>query len=91
MNQWKASVRARLTNSVMFSVCALFTVLIVGLLILVMGYLVSKGAGSFSIAFFTELPTGDLRNPGGMKHAVLGTLMLLAMASLIGVPVAGPT
>ncbi len=77
---------ARINNQLMFFVCALFTVIIVGLLCMVTGYLVTVGVGSISLSLFTELPTGDLAQPGGMKHAIVGTLILLAMASLVGVP-----
>lgn len=64
--------------------CALGIVLV---LALVLGYLISIGAGSLSLSFFTELPTGDLANPGGMRHAIVGTLVLIGLASIVGVPI----
>jgi len=70
----------------MLAGCIACAVLIVAMLLWVLGYLVSIGAGSISLAFFTQLPTGDVVNPGGMKHAIIGTLVLVGLASCIGVP-----
>lgn len=70
----------------MFCVCILFTATILLLLVLVTGYLLSIGARSLSWSFFTELPSGDPRHPGGMRHAIEGTAILVALASLIGIP-----
>ncbi len=78
--------RARLTSAAMFVACSLCALIIVGLLALVVSYLVSIGSGALNWAFFSELPTGDLNDPGGMRHAILGTVVLLALASLAGIP-----
>lgn len=71
----------------MYAVCAIFAAAIVGLLVLVAGYLLSIGFSSLSVAFFTQVPTGDLADPGGMRHAIEGTLILVALAGAAGVPV----
>jgi len=68
-------------SRVMFGVCVVFTVVILLLLGLVTGYLLSIGIGSLSWDFFTKLPTGDPANPGGMNHAIWGTIILIAIAS----------
>jgi phosphate transport system permease protein len=70
----------------MLGVCAAFAALIVALMLLVTGYLISIGAGAMSWSFFTQVPTGDLANPGGMRHAILGTLLLIALSSAAGIP-----
>lgn len=77
---------ARTQNTLMFAICALFALIILGILGLVTGYLVKIGAGSLSWSFFTELPTGRVDNPGGMRHALEGTLILIALASAVGIP-----
>lgn len=74
------------TSGLMLAGCVACALGIVLVLALVLGYLVSIGAGSLSVAFFTELPTGDLANPGGMRHAIVGTLVLIGLASIVGVP-----
>jgi len=76
----------RAQSKLMFGICALFTVIILGLLGLVAGYLVSIGVGSLSWSFFTELPTGRPESPGGMRHAIEGTVILIALASFVGIP-----
>lgn len=77
----------RLKSNAMFCVCVLYTVVIIGLLALVTGYLFSIGFSSLTTEFFTSLPTGDVANPGGMRHAILGTALLIGLASLVGIPV----
>jgi phosphate transport system permease protein len=77
---------ARVTSNVLFVVCTVASFAIVGVLVLITGYLVSIGFASINLDFFTRVATGDPDDPGGMKHAIIGTLMLLAMASVVGVP-----
>jgi phosphate transport system permease protein len=56
-------------------------------LVLIFGYIVSKGASTLSIDFFTKMPTGDVGPGGGMANAIVGTLILIAIASAIGLPI----
>jgi phosphate transport system permease protein len=76
----------RSKSTLMFLVCVLFAVFILGLLGLVTGYLIKLGWKGMSWEFFTQLPSGDVAKPGGMKHAIAGTALLLGLASLVGVP-----
>jgi len=76
----------RWTSRTMFGVCVLFTVLILTVLVLVTGYLVSIGWRSLGPEFFSSLPSGDPHAPGGMRHALVGTGILVLLASLVGVP-----
>jgi phosphate transport system permease protein len=71
----------------MFLVCIVFAATIVAVLGMVILYLFSIGAKSLSLDFFTTLPTGDPASPGGMRHAVEGTAILVGLASLVGIPV----
>ncbi len=70
----------------MFWLCVGACAAVVMVLVLVVSYLVKIGAGSLSVSFFTQAPSGDVANPGGMLHALVGTLILLALASLLGIP-----
>jgi phosphate transport system permease protein len=57
-------------------------------LVLILWYLVKKGIGSWSGDFFTTDPNGNfLGDPGGVKSAILGTLEMVGLATLIAVPV----
>jgi phosphate transport system permease protein len=49
--------------------------------------LVLKGAGSLSWDFFTKLPVPAGEVGGGVAHAIVGTLIIVGTASLIGLPV----
>jgi phosphate transport system permease protein len=48
--------------------------------------LVVQGAGSLSIAFFTKTPAPAGEMGGGVAHAIVGTLLIVGAASLIGLP-----
>jgi phosphate transport system permease protein len=57
-------------------------------LVLIIWYLIKKGIGSWSGSFFTSDPNGNfLGDPGGIKSAILGTLEMVGLATLIAVPV----
>jgi phosphate transport system permease protein len=65
-------------------VCAILVILP---LLLVFFYLLKQGAGSVNWAFFTELPKPVGEVGGGMANAILGTFILISLASCLGVPV----
>jgi phosphate transport system permease protein len=57
-------------------------------LVLVIYYLLQKGLGSWSKDFFTTDPNGNfLGYPGGIRSAILGTLEIVGLATLISVPI----
>jgi phosphate transport system permease protein len=56
-------------------------------LVLILGHLIVKGASSLSLSFFTHMP-GPVGTPGGgMANAIVGTLVLIGIASVIGLPI----
>ncbi len=60
-------------------------------LVLVIYYLLEKGLSSWSVDFFTTDPTGAsfFKNVsiGGIKSALIGTVELVALASVIAIPI----
>jgi phosphate transport system permease protein len=48
--------------------------------------LVLKGAGSLSLEFFIRTPAPAGESGGGVAHAIVGTLLIVGTASLIGLP-----
>jgi phosphate transport system permease protein len=62
-------------------------VLVIAPLGLVFFYLLSSGAQSVNWSFFTELPKPVGVVGGGMVNAIVGSFELLALASLVGIPV----
>jgi phosphate transport system permease protein len=75
------------TDGLATGMAILSTVLVVAPLIAIFIYLIYKGASSLSIDFFTKLPKPEGEVGGGMSNAILGSAVLLGLASLIGVPV----
>ena len=65
-------------------VCAL---LVITPLVLVFYHLIKEGFGSVNWAFFSQLPKPVGEVGGGMANSIVGTLILLAIAAAIGVPV----
>jgi phosphate transport system permease protein len=49
--------------------------------------LIAKGAGSLSLDFFTQTPAPAGETGGGVVHALVGTLLIVGVASLIGLPI----
>jgi phosphate transport system permease protein len=60
-------------------------------LVLIVYYLLSKGLGAWSSNFFTTDPTGNTffggSSIGGIKSAILGTIEIVALASVIAIPI----
>lgn len=77
----------RFMSNVMVSLMIGAVIVAVLPLLFILLNLVVKGAGSLSIAFFTKTPVPPGETGGGVAHAIVGTLMIVGMASLIGVPV----
>jgi len=75
------------TSWLMYLVCTLFAAIILLLLILVTAYLVSIGLSSISLSFFTMEPSADPAHPGGMLNGLVGTGVLVALASWVGIPI----
>jgi phosphate transport system permease protein len=82
----KVSLQRRVVNHGVMAATGLAALLVLVPLFLILGFLVAKGIGSVNWAFLTHtpVPVGELG--GGMANAIVGTFMILGIASLIGVP-----
>jgi phosphate transport system permease protein len=56
-------------------------------LLLILGTLIARGAGSINLAFFTALPVPAGETGGGVAHAIVGTLLMVGVAAAIGLPI----
>jgi len=82
------SPRRRRVDRAARSGVLLLTLIALVPLVLVVYYLLVKGLGALSADFFTTDPTGNfLGNTGGIRSALLGTLEMVAVASLMAIPV----
>jgi len=74
-------------NVFMQTLTFLCAVLVILPLLLVFFHIVSQGASSLNWSFFTQLPKPVGEIGGGMANAIVGTFVLLFLASCLGVPV----
>lgn len=78
--------RRRVTDIVVRSLCVLATLIAIVPLASVLYYVLVRGIGGINLEFFTELPKPVGETGGGMGHAVVGTLKLVGLACLFGIP-----
>ncbi len=76
-----------LTDGLVTGLAILATLVVVAPLVAIFVYLLYKGASSLNLAFFTQIPKPVGETGGGMANAILGSAILLALASSIGVPI----
>lgn len=80
------SLRRRLTNSAAMTAMVVMTLLVITPLIAILSYLVYRGVGSLNWSFLTHLPAPPGEKGGGMANAIVGSGMILLVASIIGIP-----
>lgn len=74
-------------NWLMLSIFVAATIIALVPLFGVLGYVLNNGLGALNIQFFTNLPKAMGLSGGGMANAIVGTLIMVSIASLIGIPV----
>ncbi len=79
--------RRRISNHFATGLSVLATILVVAPLVAIFGYLLYKGASSLNVAFFTQIPKPVGEVGGGMSNAISGSGVILALGSILGVPV----
>src|ERR1700674_386492 len=80
------TLRRRVMDHAMTGIAALTVVVVLVPLFAIFAYLVYKGIGSINIAFLTQTPKPVGEAGGGMANAIVGSMVILAIASLLGVP-----
>jgi phosphate transport system permease protein len=80
------SLRRRMTDHIMTGLAVLTVLLVLTPLVAIFGYLVYRGVGSLNWAFLTQTPKPVGELGGGMANAIVGSLIILGIASIIGVP-----
>jgi phosphate transport system permease protein len=82
------SARRRRTDVIMRALLGTATLIALIPLVLVIYYLFHKGLSAWSGNFFTTDPNGNfLGYPGGVRSAILGTVEIVGLASLIAIPI----
>jgi phosphate transport system permease protein len=85
-NLHTTSLRRRLSNWIALGLITLAALIVTVPLFLILGTVVVRGLGTFNWAFLTQIPKPIGEEGGGMGNAILGSVLLLSFASLIGVP-----
>jgi phosphate transport system permease protein len=79
--------RRRGVSVVMVGLTCLAAAMAVVPLLVILAYLLKQGAGALSLHFFTNMPKPVGEAGGGMANAIVGTLILIGIASVVGLPV----
>jgi len=72
---------------VMIALTCLAAAIAVVPLLVILGYLLRQGASALSLDFFTKMPAPVGEAGGGMANAIIGTLILIGIACMVGLPV----
>lgn len=80
-------VYRKLKSRAMNAICVGCALLVLLPLAVILFYLIKKGASSLNWAFFAGLPKSAGTPGAGMGNAIVGTLELLVLASIVGVPI----
>lgn len=81
------NARRTAMNYLIGGLSILATVLVILPLIAILFYLIYKGASSLNFAFFTHIPAPVGEQGGGMANSIVGSGMILFLASLMGIPI----
>ncbi|HZI23153.1 MAG TPA: phosphate ABC transporter permease PstA [Gemmatimonadales bacterium] len=80
-------LRRRLVSGFMTGLVAALSFVAVLALVLILGHLVAKGASSLDWNFFVKSPVPAGQTGGGVANAIVGTVLIVSLAALIGLPV----
>ena len=79
--------RRLLINRALIGACYTAAGIAIALLVIILGYTLFKGIAYINLDFFTQAakPPGEMG--GGMRNEIIGTLILVAIGSVIAIPV----
>jgi phosphate transport system permease protein len=75
------------TNWIMLSLTGLCTMVSLSVLFVILGYMTYRGVSCINWDFLTHLPQPVGETGGGIANAIVGTVKLIALASLFGIPI----
>ncbi len=79
-------VSRRITSNIVSGLAILATVIVIAPLVAILFYLLKQGFSSLNLDFFTKIPVPVGEKGGGMENAIVGSGIILAIASAIGIP-----
>ena len=84
---YKPGLGRNISSRVLTVIAGIFSAIAVLPLLLVLGYVLLKGASKISLTLLTELPPPPGLEGGGIGNAILGTLVVTVIAGLVAIPV----
>lgn len=85
-NPHQFGLRRRLINSIALGTITLAAMIVTVPLFVILGTVVRRGIPGLNWAFLTHIPAPIGETGGGMANAIIGSLMILLVASAIGIP-----
>ena len=82
----KVSIGRKLMNAAAMTLMTGTALLVIAPLVAILSYLVYRGIGALNWSFLTHLPAPPGELDGGMGNGIVGSGLILLVASLIGVP-----
>lgn len=82
-NYW----RRKVVNTMMLGLAGLCTAAALAFLFSLLGFVLIQGGSALNLDFFIHMPKPVGEPGGGMANAIVGTLIILALASLMGIPI----
>ncbi|MBI3779731.1 MAG: phosphate ABC transporter permease PstA [candidate division NC10 bacterium] len=83
-DRYRRRKRVNVLVSALAFLCAAITIIP---LLMILGHLLAQGAKAVNLDFFTQLPKPVGEVGGGMANAIVGTLILIGLACLVGLPI----
>jgi phosphate transport system permease protein len=81
------NLRRNIANYLVSILAIIATIVVIVPLVAILFYLIYKGASSLNLAFFTHIPAPVGESGGGMANSIVGSGIILTLASLMGVPI----
>jgi phosphate transport system permease protein len=81
------NLRRNIANYVVSTLAVTATIVVIIPLVAILFYLIYKGASSLNLAFFTHIPAPVGESGGGMANSIVGSGIILLLASLMGIPI----
>lgn len=82
----RADRTRRIASGLMTTLTALCTVVAVGILLIILGYIAMRGIGALNLRFLVETPQ-PVGEGGGIGNAIVGSAVLLLLSCVVGIPV----
>jgi len=79
--------RRKIVNSIMLALCVVAAIISILPLFYIFFYTTKSGISSLNLDFFTQMPKPVGETGGGMANGIVGTLILISLGSIIGIPV----